>query len=160
MSETNSSPSSPLRAQLSGTSARPRTEDEMHWSVKIPAMMTLRMPMLDRISRRFVPVSALSGVLKGRTRFLLCSDEQYTGRTGLRAAVEISCEKIQTLADYYPELPLVLVGDSGQHDPEIYLRVIQTHPRRILAAEGYAVHTCGDAEAALALGLVDEVATR
>lgn len=25
-------------------------------------------------------------------------------------------------------------GDSGQHDPEIYLRVIQAHPERILAA--------------------------
>ena len=28
--------------------------------------------------------------------------EEYTGRTGLRAAVEISCEKIQTLADFWP----------------------------------------------------------
>jgi phosphatidate phosphatase APP1 len=42
--------------------------------------------------------------------------------------------QIQTLVDYYPELKFVLIGDSGQHDPEIYLRVIQTHPGRILAA--------------------------
>jgi phosphatidate phosphatase APP1 len=42
--------------------------------------------------------------------------------------------QFQTLVDYYPELKFVLLGDSGQHDPEIYLRVIQTHPGRILAA--------------------------
>lgn len=43
-------------------------------------------------------------------------------------------EQIQTLVDYYPELKFILIGDSGQHDPEIYLRVIQLHPGRILAA--------------------------
>ncbi|MGZ5432405.1 MAG: App1 family protein [Thermoanaerobaculia bacterium] len=43
-------------------------------------------------------------------------------------------EQIQTLVDYYPELKFILIGDSGQHDPEIYLRVIQSHPGRILAA--------------------------
>jgi phosphatidate phosphatase APP1 len=42
--------------------------------------------------------------------------------------------QVQTLVDYYPELKFILIGDSGQHDPEIYLRVIQTHPGRILAA--------------------------
>ncbi len=42
--------------------------------------------------------------------------------------------QVQTLVDYYPELKFVLIGDSGQHDPEIYLKVIQTHPGRILAA--------------------------
>jgi phosphatidate phosphatase APP1 len=42
--------------------------------------------------------------------------------------------QIQTLVDFYPELKFVLIGDSGQHDPEIYLRVIQTHPQRVVAA--------------------------
>ena len=42
--------------------------------------------------------------------------------------------QIQTILDYYPELKFVLIGDSGQHDPEIYLRVIQAHPGRILAS--------------------------
>jgi phosphatidate phosphatase APP1 len=42
--------------------------------------------------------------------------------------------RIQLLLDYYPDLRFVLIGDSGQHDPEIYLRVILTHPDRILAA--------------------------
>lgn len=43
-------------------------------------------------------------------------------------------EQINTLLDFYPELPFVLIGDSGQHDPEIYLRVIQSHPGRVRAA--------------------------
>ena len=42
--------------------------------------------------------------------------------------------QIQLLLEYYPEMRFVLIGDSGQHDPEIYLRVIQSHPKRVLAA--------------------------
>jgi phosphatidate phosphatase APP1 len=41
--------------------------------------------------------------------------------------------QIQLLLDYYPDLPFVLIGDSGQHDPEIYLQVIRTHGSRIKA---------------------------
>ena len=42
--------------------------------------------------------------------------------------------QMQTLLDFYPEWKFVLIGDSGQHDPEIYLKVIQAHPGRVLAA--------------------------
>jgi len=42
--------------------------------------------------------------------------------------------QIRTLIEYYPTMRFVLIGDSGQHDPEIYLRVIRTHPQRIVAA--------------------------
>jgi phosphatidate phosphatase APP1 len=42
--------------------------------------------------------------------------------------------QINRILDYYPELQFVLIGDSGQHDPEIYLRVVQAHPGRIRAA--------------------------
>lgn len=41
--------------------------------------------------------------------------------------------QIQLLLEYYPDLPFVLIGDSGQHDPEIYLQVIRTHGSRIKA---------------------------
>jgi len=34
----------------------------------------------------------------------------------------------------YPELPFILVGDSGQEDPEIYAQVIREFPNRVLAA--------------------------
>ena len=33
----------------------------------------------------------------------------------------------------YHNLPVVLIGDSGQHDPEIYRRVADEHPGRVLA---------------------------
>ena len=42
--------------------------------------------------------------------------------------------EIQTILDYYAPLPFVLVGDSGQHDPEIYLNVIRANPARIRLA--------------------------
>ena len=38
---------------------------------------------------------------------------------------------IQSLFDYYPSLPFVLIGDSGQHDPEIYLKVAQANRGRV-----------------------------
>ena len=42
--------------------------------------------------------------------------------------------EIQTILDYYAPLPFVLIGDSGQHDPEIYLNVIRANPGRIRLA--------------------------
>ncbi len=33
----------------------------------------------------------------------------------------------------YPHLPFILVGDSGQEDPEIYRSVVHDHPERVLA---------------------------
>jgi glutamyl-tRNA synthetase len=48
--------------------------------------------------------------------------EEYTGRTGLRGAVEISHEKIQTLADFWP-----LAGfffDGPVDDPKAFEKVI------------------------------------
>jgi phosphatidate phosphatase APP1 len=38
---------------------------------------------------------------------------------------------IRTLLETYEELPFVLLGDSGEEDPEIYLQVIREHPGRI-----------------------------
>ena len=41
---------------------------------------------------------------------------------------------IAHVLDTYPELPFILIGDSGQEDPEIYRKVIARYPQRILAA--------------------------
>lgn len=41
--------------------------------------------------------------------------------------------EIQTILDYYPQMSFVLIGDSGQKDPEIYLRVVQANTTRIKA---------------------------
>lgn len=41
--------------------------------------------------------------------------------------------EIELIARAYPHLPLVLIGDSGQHDPEIYLAAARAHPGRVAA---------------------------
>ena len=40
---------------------------------------------------------------------------------------------IRTLLATYPELPFVLIGDSGEKDPEIYRQAVVEHPGRIEA---------------------------
>ncbi len=42
--------------------------------------------------------------------------------------------QIEHLLDTYPDLSFLLIGDSGEHDSEIYLRVIRAYPGRIRAA--------------------------
>src|SRR3984885_11536574 len=48
--------------------------------------------------------------------------EDYTGRTGLRGAVEISEEKIQTLADFWPLVGFLFDGPTD--DPGAFQKVI------------------------------------
>jgi phosphatidate phosphatase APP1 len=38
---------------------------------------------------------------------------------------------IRKLLETYEDMPFVLIGDSGEEDPEIYLQVIREHPKRI-----------------------------
>jgi phosphatidate phosphatase APP1 len=40
---------------------------------------------------------------------------------------------IRELLDTYGDLPFLLIGDSGEEDPEIYLQTIREHPGRIRA---------------------------
>jgi phosphatidate phosphatase APP1 len=42
-------------------------------------------------------------------------------------------DAIRRILEDVPELPFLLVGDSGQHDPEIYERVVEEYPERIAA---------------------------
>ncbi len=41
--------------------------------------------------------------------------------------------QIQHIMLMYPAMSFILIGDSGQHDPEIYLQAIKDFPNRILA---------------------------
>jgi phosphatidate phosphatase APP1 len=43
-------------------------------------------------------------------------------------------EAIAHVLDTYPALPFIMIGDSGQEDPEIYREVIRRYPQRIRAA--------------------------
>jgi phosphatidate phosphatase APP1 len=40
---------------------------------------------------------------------------------------------IRRLLEMYGEMPFVLIGDSGEEDPEIYLQTVREHPGRVLA---------------------------
>lgn len=42
-------------------------------------------------------------------------------------------ESMRRVLDAYPHLPFVLMGDSGQKDPELYTRLVEQYPGRVLA---------------------------
>ena len=63
---------------------------------------------------------------------------------------------IRQILDTYPDLPFILVGDSGQEDPEIYRDVVHQYRGRILAV--YIRNVTTDPARARAIGeLADEV---
>ena len=74
--------------------------------------------------------------------------EAFTGRDGLRGAVEIAQEKLQTLADFWPLCGFVFDGPAD--DPEAFARV--------LGADG-ALELLAEARAALATAEPFEPAT-
>jgi len=49
-----------------------------------------------------------------------------TGRAGKHG-------RIEEILRLHPELPFVLIGDSGEHDPQVYADIVRDHPGRILA---------------------------
>lgn len=42
-------------------------------------------------------------------------------------------KEILNILKTYPKLPFILIGDSGEHDPDIYTEIAEAHPERILA---------------------------
>lgn len=40
---------------------------------------------------------------------------------------------IRNLLEFYPDLSFILIGDSGQQDPEIYSEIVRRYPHRILS---------------------------
>jgi phosphatidate phosphatase APP1 len=42
-------------------------------------------------------------------------------------------KEILNLLKTYPDLPFILIGDSGEHDPDIYMEITEEFPDRILA---------------------------
>jgi phosphatidate phosphatase APP1 len=42
-------------------------------------------------------------------------------------------KEIINLLDAYPKLKFILIGDSGEHDPDIYLEIAEEYPSRIAA---------------------------
>lgn len=50
-----------------------------------------------------------------------------------RRAADHKQALIRHMLDLYGELPFVLIGDSGQHDPEVYRQIVEENPGRVLA---------------------------
>jgi phosphatidate phosphatase APP1 len=50
---------------------------------------------------------------------------------GLRMPRDHKCVAIEALLAAYPRLPFVLIGDSGESDPEVYRDIVRRHPDRI-----------------------------
>ncbi|HET8625322.1 MAG TPA: phosphatase domain-containing protein [Gemmatimonadales bacterium] len=50
-----------------------------------------------------------------------------------RATIEHKITVIGEILATYPRLPFILIGDSGQKDPEIYRALLRSHPGRIPA---------------------------
>ena len=52
---------------------------------------------------------------------------------GTPAGREQKAGRIREILDLHPKLPFVLIGDSGEKDPEIYADIVRAYPDRILA---------------------------
>ena len=52
---------------------------------------------------------------------------------GTAAGHEQKGGRIREILDLHPQLPFVLIGDSGEADPEIYADIVRAYPGRILA---------------------------
>jgi phosphatidate phosphatase APP1 len=50
-----------------------------------------------------------------------------------RRAQDHKLDLIRNMLALYRELPFVLIGDSGQRDPEVYTQIVREHPGRVLA---------------------------
>jgi phosphatidate phosphatase APP1 len=51
----------------------------------------------------------------------------------LRSSGDHKARSIDRVLETYPKLPFVLIGDSGEHDPEIYRGVVHRWPGRVRA---------------------------
>ena len=52
---------------------------------------------------------------------------------GTAAGREEKHGRIHEILELHPGLPFVLLGDSGEKDPEVYADIVRAHPSRILA---------------------------
>jgi len=52
---------------------------------------------------------------------------------GLRMQKDHKCAAIGALLTAYPRLPFLLIGDSGERDPEVYAEMVRRFPTRIRA---------------------------
>ncbi len=56
---------------------------------------------------------------------------------------------IETILNTYPHLPFILIGDSGEQDPEIYRETVKRYPQRIRAVYIRSIDTKSERVAAI-----------
>jgi phosphatidate phosphatase APP1 len=59
-----------------------------------------------------------------------------------RRAAQHKPELLRRVMAVYPDLPVILIGDSGQRDPEHYARIAEDHPGRVMAV--YILNVSGE----------------
>lgn len=67
-----------------------------------------------------------------------------------RRAEDHKVKLIRQMLALYHDLPFVLIGDSGQHDPEVYARIVHDYPGRIRAIYIRNVHHDASRDEAIA----------
>ena len=63
--------------------------------------------------------------------------------------------EIRRILDAFPKLPFILIGDSGEQDPEIYGEIVSSYPGRILAV--YIRDVSGEPRRGTVTGLAQRV---
>lgn len=76
---------------------------------------------------------------------------------GLRMPRDHKCTAIAALMKAYPRLPFILIGDSGENDPEVYADIVRRFPQRIRTIYIRSVNRAPARLAAID-GLIGEVA--
>ena len=84
-------------------------------------------PLLDFLEHQCIPLGPL--LLRDYGRHLLFSGSSHKERS------------IDHILRTYPEMEFVLIGDSGEQDPEIYREVVRRWPQRIRAIYIRGVNT-------------------
>jgi phosphatidate phosphatase APP1 len=83
-------------------------------------------PVLEEFFRRHrIPIGPI---------LLLRDWGVHLGHPWPRRARDHKRQLIDELLTMYPELPFIMVGDSGQHDPEIYLDAVERWGSRIVCS--------------------------
>ena len=56
--------------------------------------------------------------------------DEYARRNDV---IGVDLARLHEILDLHPHLPFVLMGDSGEHDPQIYADLVRAYPGRVLA---------------------------
>jgi phosphatidate phosphatase APP1 len=80
----------------------------------------LYVPLVEYLNVQQIPLGPL--LLKDFGDHLLFAARDHHGH-------KLAC--IESILQAYPQLPFVLIGDSGEHDPEIYSEVVRRFPQRV-----------------------------